>query len=1075
MKKIAQISDIHWRGIQRHEEYTEVFERLFESLKKEQVDLIVCTGDIFHTKTQGITPEVMDKMVWMFSKLARIAPLHMILGNHDGNLANETRLDVISPLVNAMDNPRIKLYKSSGNYECDGNINFGVYSCFDKEGWNIVKPEENKINIALFHGSVVNCIVDNGKRMEHGEVSLDFFNGWDFAMLGDIHKTQFLASRGHAGITRELKPWIGYPGSLIQQNYGEEEEKGYFIWKIKNSMEWDIDFVPIPNPTPMISVDWLGDINETIEAAIKERQKLGRTLHNSKVRICIDRAITSGELKTLTGIFKDEYKAEEVIVKNDNTQQTDTLVSDNVVVHKSSLRHDPNALLALFDQYLATNKGKISLSEKQIDRAHDILKGYLAKLNLEDTDTVRDVMWSLKELDFSNLYCYGENNKINFDALNGIVGVFGPNRAGKSSIVGSIMFGLFNTTDRGPAKSAYIINKSQTKAEANVLINVNGSDYLVRRQVEKAVNKRGVDEEKAATTLGLYKVSEAADMIDISNQNSETRTDTDKIVRNLIGTSTDFLYTAFANQGGLNRFIEEGATQRKLILNRFLDLGIFEKLAKYANEDCSRLNFKTEKMDMVQWESTFFKNQKALQEQEEREIELNRSISDVVAALDVTKKWLLLNSAEISAFVAEQAKAETLKKNLLAAKEELKRVTLSIESLKKSKEEKESEIKELEEKIGSLDQAELESKMASVTVLQTELALLTSKMQAENATLEQINKNIKKLSVVPCGDMFKECHFISDAHKDKEKKELQEKILSELTAKKTETEKEILQFAKDKITEQLKAVRKGKDSIIAMKFSVKNLDLQIVGEQAKLESIAGKIEAYEKDLEAVTNRLSSIESIKENIEKYKADEVSQTREKQKLEAQRSALLLQIGSSKKELEKMLEDKEEFVASLEEFRSYDAVAQSLSKNGIPAIVLKTQLPAINAAIDNILTDIVDFKVILETEVTSNTLDVFIQDKTKRIIELGSGMEKMIASLALRVALIGLTNLPKPDMFIIDEGFGVLDEQGIQKCMRLLTAIKHHFKTVVVISHIPQIKEIANKIIEIDTTSSNSRVNV
>ena len=33
--KIVQISDIHWLGIERHKEYTEVFEKLFEEIKKE--------------------------------------------------------------------------------------------------------------------------------------------------------------------------------------------------------------------------------------------------------------------------------------------------------------------------------------------------------------------------------------------------------------------------------------------------------------------------------------------------------------------------------------------------------------------------------------------------------------------------------------------------------------------------------------------------------------------------------------------------------------------------------------------------------------------------------------------------------------------------------------------------------------------------------------------------------------------------------------------------------------------------------------------------------------------------------
>jgi DNA repair exonuclease SbcCD nuclease subunit len=67
MTRIAFISDLHWRGITRHEEYTKVFNTLFVQLKEQiKPDFILCGGDIFHTKTQNITPEVIDKITWMF-------------------------------------------------------------------------------------------------------------------------------------------------------------------------------------------------------------------------------------------------------------------------------------------------------------------------------------------------------------------------------------------------------------------------------------------------------------------------------------------------------------------------------------------------------------------------------------------------------------------------------------------------------------------------------------------------------------------------------------------------------------------------------------------------------------------------------------------------------------------------------------------------------------------------------------------------------------------------------------------------------------------------------------------------
>ena len=48
------------------------------------------------------------------------------------------------------------------------------------------------------------------------------------------------------------------------------------------------------------------------------------------------------------------------------------------------------------------------------------------------------------------------------EELEGIVGIFGPNKIGKSSIIAALMYALFNTTDRGPLKGAHIINKNKS-------------------------------------------------------------------------------------------------------------------------------------------------------------------------------------------------------------------------------------------------------------------------------------------------------------------------------------------------------------------------------------------------------------------------------------------------------------------------------------------------------------------------------------------------------------------------------------------------------------------------------------
>ena len=68
-------------------------------------------------------------------------------------------------------------------------------------------------------------------------------------------------------------------------------------------------------------------------------------------------------------------------------------------------------------------------------------------------------------------------------------------------------------------------------------------------------------------------------------------------------------------------------------------------------------------------------------------------------------------------------------------------------------------------------------------------------------------------------------------------------------------------------------------------------------------------------------------------------------------------------------------------------------------------------------------------------------------------------MISSIAIRVALINISSLPKSDIFIIDEGFGALDDTNLEACSRLLQSLKKWFKNIIIISHIDAIKDIVD----------------
>ena len=192
------------------------------------------------------------------------------------------------------------------------------------------------------------------------------------------------------------------------------------------------------------------------------------------------------------------------------------------------------------------------------------------------------------------------------------------------------------------------------------------------------------------------------------------------------------------------------------------------------------------------------------------------------------------------------------------------------------------------------------------------------------------------------------------------------------------------------------------------------------------------------------------------------------------DAQRISAAEMKGNTDSQIKKLQNERDEFAELRKTWKMYDFLMKSWSKKGIPTQIIRTQLPVINTEIEKILSSVTDFTVKLEADNDSNALDIYLDyGDSKRIIELASGMEKMISSLAMRVALLNVSSLPKTDMLIIDEGFGTLDETNVESCNRLLTSLKKWFKNILVITHVDSVKDVVDQTIEIGNKGIDSYV--
>jgi exonuclease SbcC len=183
----------------------------------------------------------------------------------------------------------------------------------------------------------------------------------------------------------------------------------------------------------------------------------------------------------------------------------------------------------------------------------------------------------------------------------------------------------------------------------------------------------------------------------------------------------------------------------------------------------------------------------------------------------------------------------------------------------------------------------------------------------------------------------------------------------------------------------------------------------------------------------------------------------------------------LGKHELRLENARKDQEKFSTVKHNWIVYEMLMEAISKRGIPLQIIMSQLPLINAEIAKILRGVTAFTVELEAEAETNEMDVYINysDTPRRPIEVASGMEKMIASLAIRVALINISSLPKTDMLIIDEGFGTLDDVNVEACNRLLVSLKQWFKHIIVITHVDGVKDVVDNVLDITWNGRDAHV--
>ncbi len=267
-------------------------------------------------------------------------------------------------------------------------------------------------------------------------------------------------------------------------------------------------------------------------------------------------------------------------------------------------------------------------------------------------------------------------------------------------------------------------------------------------------------------------------------------------------------------------------------------------------------------------------------------------------------------------------------------------------------------------------------------------------------------------------------------------------------------------------------------------FKKNNIEIEKRDNKVSIEKLYAKIKAYQDDLAATDEKIDLYEEKKDlikNIEKLLASrnevqiQIRQTREAiQTYEELVNQHHRQVGSLEQKVESLKEKKQELNDIREEYAAYDLFMRCTHSNGIAYDIIKKRLPVINAEVAKVLSNIVDFDVFFQED--GRKLDILIKHPKHdpRPIEMGSGAEKTVAAMAIRLALLSVSSLPKGNIFILDEPGTALDAENMEGFIRILQLIKMYFKTVILISHVDSLKDIVDVEITIDKSNGYASVN-
>ena len=749
---------------------------------------------------------------------------------------------------------------------------------------------------------------------------------------------------------------------------------------------------------------------------------------------------TQDKIKSVKHYFQKKYNTTNVnVLTKSKNVETDEIQSIDVSVNISDSNYQLDLLKKFVDAKGYSNYQDDVLSiNKMVDN----------KMLEEEGNQAQFKKWYIRNIEFSNFLSYGENQKLDFDKLSGIVVVESdpPNFGGKTILsVDLLMFLFFNETTK-TTKVEEIFNRFTDKDKVTVKgeITIDGEDYIIIRNIERKLSKK--NEWNVKTELDFFKkLSDGS----LQNFTGEQRRETEAFIKTSIGTKEDFLMTILTTGSNLEELLESKPTARGQVLSRFMGLEFLKRKEEVAKEIYSE--FSKQKISNI-YSSESLKSDNEGYETKITElsgeiVKFNTDLVVIDASIlkgkeyrdDIIKKKHGNIDKEISLLDPEKTK-QTINAIGFEKSEYITKMN-EIKVVKPSEfyhEDKHDEVKEQYKEVYQ-EKVQIDTNIKSIEELKSSVE---GGIKCEHCGIELMNAAITNAKIAELDGYIM-------------RKDQKEGLMQVLTNK----EQSFVQLKKDFDEYE-------KNKLIKEKYelSVESCDLKIGGLKDKLkrwEEVQDKIKentSIDTILIKADLRLDELELKKKGVNASISENKFNIKN----------LVEKIDNNKKMIVKIKEEDEKE-------KIYKIYLEAYGKNGVTKIIMKTMMPIINSELQRLMEDSCYFKLEIRINDKNEVEFMMVDNGTgiEKLMTSGSGYEKTIASLALRSVLSKICTLPHPGIIVFDEVFGKVSNDNLEMVAEFFIKIKEYFDKIFIISHNPLVSQLSDCVVKITKENNISKV--